>query len=77
MRFVSFEIHQIGEHILDLFGGTCVRVLVLYQLILVKGVYILDIYALAGEAGFSLRIRIVPKVEVMKVMKTDGQSLLF
>ena len=40
MRFVSLEIHQIGEHRLDLFGGTCVRVLVLYQLILGKGVFI-------------------------------------
>lgn len=38
MRFVSFAIHQIGEHILDLFGGTCVRVPVFYQLIPVKGV---------------------------------------
>lgn len=40
MRFVSLAIHQIGEHILDLFGGTCVRVLVLYQLSPIKGVLI-------------------------------------
>jgi hypothetical protein len=63
MRFVSLAIHQIGEHILDLFGGTCVRVLVLYQLIPVKGVCIVMVqYALAGVAGFSLRNRIVPNL---------------